>query len=120
MKKIIKLLVLLIVLSAITAAAALGIMALWNNIATEVCGFAAINFCQAVGLFILGQLLSGGFIIALFVGIGSLHHVFHSRRSWHDHWHNMTDEERLQFIQRRRERFGFGNRPGNLQDGSNE
>ena len=107
MKKTIKILVTLIVLIAVPALAGLAIMALWNSIVTVVCGAAAITFLQAVGLFILGQLLSSGFIIALFAGFGSLHAIVRPRGDWRDHWHKMSDEERLEFIKRRRERFGF-------------
>ena len=102
----------LMVMVAIAALAGLGIMALWNGIVTIICGFAAITFVQGVGLFLLGQLLSSGFIIALLFGFGGLHTIARHRGDWHDHWHKMSDEERRDFINRRREKFGFRNRPG--------
>lgn len=113
MKKTIKIFVILMILLAIPVLAGLGIMALWNSIISIVCGFAAITLYQAVGLFILGQLLSSGFIIALLFGFGGLRAIGHHRGNWSDHWHKMSDEERREFIQRRREMFGFHNRPGN-------
>ena len=118
MKKAIKIFIILVVLITVPALAGVGIMALWNNIVTAICGFAAITFNQAVGMFLLGQLLSGGFIIALFFGFGSLHAIAHTRKNWHDHWHNMSDEERLEFIKRRREGFGFRNHHNNIDDAS--
>ena len=120
MKKAFKIFVTLIAMLAIPALAGLGILALWNGIVTAVCGFAAITFYQAVGLFLLGQLLSSGFIIALLFGFGSLHTIIRHRGDWHDHWHKISNEERREFIQRRREMFSFRNRPGNGDDASKE
>ena len=113
MKRIFKIFATLLVMIAIPALAGLGIMALWNGIVTTICGFTAITFLQGAGLFFLGQLLSSGFIIPLFLGVGSCHLIRHQRGDWRDHWHKMSDEERREFIQRRREMFGFRNRPGN-------
>lgn len=111
MKRLFVIILTVIVFLAIPALAGFGITALWNNIITDVCGFAAINFLQGLGLFFLGQLLSGGFIIALFLLFGSLHGIIHSREHWRNHWHNMTDEQRRDFILRRREHFGFPKHP---------
>ena len=118
--KIIKILAAHVALIAVPALAGLGVMALWNGIITTICGFSAITFFQGVGLFLLGQLLSSGFIIMLFLGFGSFHAIFHNHGDWRDHWHKMSDEERREFIQRRREMFGFRNRPGNGKDTSKE
>ena len=120
MKKTVKTFAILIVLLAIPAIAGIGIMALWNSIVTAACGFTAITFCQAVGLFLLGQLLGSGFVIPLFLGFGSLHALRHHSGDWRDHWHKMSEEERREFIQRRREMFGFRNRPGNGEDATRE
>ncbi|MDE6369423.1 MAG: hypothetical protein K2K94_09325, partial [Muribaculaceae bacterium] len=97
MKKAIKIFVTLIALMAVPALAGLGIMVLWNNFVTNICSFASITFFQGVGLFLLGQLLSSGFIIPLFLGFGSLHAIRHNRGDWRDHWHKMSDEERREF-----------------------
>lgn len=120
MKKTVKFFMIFIVLLAIPALAGLGTMALWNGIVTTICGFAAITFFQGVGLFLLGQLLSSGFIIALLFGFGGLHAIGHHRGNLNDHWHKMSDEERREFIKRRREMFGFRNRHGNGEDPSKE
>ncbi len=118
MKKTIKIFAVLITLMAVPALAGLGIMALWNSIIAAACGFAIINFWQSTGLFVLGQLLSGGFLLLLFMLFGSIHAISHHREDWHNHWHNMTDEQRREFILRRREHFGFCNHYHNAEDAS--
>ena len=120
MKRTFKIFVTLLVLITVPALAGLSIMALWNGVVTTICGFTAITFLQGVCLFLLGQLLGCGFIIPLFLGFGSLHALRHNRGNWRDHWHNMSDEERREFIQRRREMFGFRNRPGKGEEASKE
>ncbi|MDE6392177.1 MAG: hypothetical protein K2L59_02760 [Muribaculaceae bacterium] len=114
--KIFRLFATLIALVAVPALAGLAVMALWNSIIAAVCGFAAITFFQGVGIFILGQILSSGFIIAMLFGFGSLHAVMHPRGSWKNHWHAMSDDERREFIRRRREMFGFRKTPVNGED----
>lgn len=101
----------MVVIVATPAVAGLGIMALWNNLVTSVCGFAAISFWQSMGFFILGQLLSGGFLLMLFMLLAGIHSISHHHGDWHDHWHKMTDEERREFILSRRKRFGSNNHP---------
>jgi len=84
--------------------AGLAVMALWNSIIVAACGFAAITFIQAVGLFIFGQILSGGVILGLFMLGGGIHAITHHHgkfRRMHAHWHNMTDEQRREFIEGR-------------------
>lgn len=91
--------------------AGLAVTALWNGIMPAVCGFAVITFWQGVGMFALGQILTGGVLIAIFLCLGGLHAISHHRGEWHSHWHNMTPEQRREFIERRRrEHFGFTNR----------
>lgn len=87
--------------------AGIAVMALWNSLIPAICGFAAITFWQGVGLFILGQILSGGFLFALFFIGGGIHALGHHRGEWKSHWHNMTDEQRREFITLRRQHFGF-------------
>ena len=89
--------------------AGLAVMALWNSIIVAACGFAAITFIQAVGLFIFGQILSGGVILGLFMLGGGIHAITHHHGRLHEmssHWHYMTDEQRREFIERRRAHFG--------------
>ncbi|MDE6486652.1 MAG: hypothetical protein K2L76_03990 [Muribaculaceae bacterium] len=116
MKKIAKIIVLLIAVVAMPVIAGLGIEALWNGIVTSICGFAAITFRQSVGLFLLGQLLSGGFLVMLFVLLGCVHSICHHDGDWHGHWHKMTEEERREFILSRTRHVGFRNRSRNDED----
>ena len=53
MKRTYKIFATLLVLIAVAALAGLGIMALWNDIVTTICGFQAITFLQGIGLFFL-------------------------------------------------------------------
>lgn len=111
MKKAIKtIVILLLFLLAFPSLAGVAVTALWNNILPAICGFATITFLQGVGLFILGQILTGGFLLALFFIGGGIHALGHHHGEWKSHWHNMTDEQRREFIDRRRhEHFGFRN-----------
>lgn len=108
LKAIVLLLLFLIVFPSLAGAA---VMALWNSLVPAICGFATITFLQGVGLFFLGQFLTGGFLLALFIIGGGIHAIGHKHGEWNNHWHNMTDEQRSEFInRRRREHFGFRNR----------
>ena len=93
----------MIILLARPALAGLGVMALWNGIVTDICGFASVTYLQALGLFVLGQLLSAGFILLL----GGVHVLLFHHRDWHGRWHRMTDQQRREFILRRQKQFGF-------------
>lgn len=69
-------------------------MLLWNNLATALFGLPAIGFFQALGLMVLGRLLTGGFGSKGWGGSPGRRHFMYER------WKNMSDEERLQFKQR--------------------
>lgn len=111
MKRILKVLAtILMFFVAVPLLAGFATTTLWNNILTSACGFNVINIWQGVGIFILGQILSGGFVLGGFFAVGSLHHAIgHSGGKLKHHWHNMTDEERKAFIDRRAT-FGFRHR----------
>lgn len=95
-------------LAVLPAMAGLAVEALWNGIVSPVCGFAAISFIQGVGLFLLGQILTGGIVMAFFLVGGGIHALGHRHGEWRNHWHGMTPDERREFIERRRrEHFGF-------------
>ncbi|MBJ2187304.1 MAG: hypothetical protein JFR41_01540 [Muribaculaceae bacterium] len=102
MKRIAKAIILLILWAcAIPGAASAIVMLLWNSIVTATCGFAAIGFWQAAGLFVLGQLLSAGFILGFFLLGAGIHAVIHhDAHRLHSHWHRMSDEQRKQFFNR--------------------
>ncbi|MDE6323261.1 MAG: hypothetical protein K2L85_03970 [Paramuribaculum sp.] len=111
MKKIIKLIIALpIFIAVVPSLSGVAIEYLWNSILVTACGFAAIGFWQGVGLFLLGQIMSGGFVIALLLIGGSLHKIFHHDGDWHSHWHGMTKDQKREFIERRRrEHLGLRN-----------
>ncbi len=85
----------------------LGISALWNAILAPACGVAAISFIQGVGLFLLGQLLSGGILLGIFLLGAMIHGAVHGKHPHHLHnqWHNMSAEQRKQMIKDRMNRF---------------
>lgn len=118
MKKALKAIVLLLLfLIVFPSLAGVAVMALWNSLIPAICGFATITFMQGVGLFFLEQLLTGGFLVMIFVLMACLHKLTHHHGEWHNHWHNMTDEQRREFInRRRREHFGFRNRQNQNED----
>lgn len=97
----------LVLLIAIPSLAALAITGLWNAILPSVCGFATISFIQGLGLFALGLLpVAGGFWLGLLLVGGGMHLTGHHRNAWHKRWHSMTEQERRDFMRRRRESFG--------------
>lgn len=83
--------------------AALGsvVMLLWNLLIPGIFGLTAINFWQALGLFLLARILFGGFR-------GGLKHMgmHHRENPIHKKWMKMTPEQRKEFINRRK-KFGF-------------
>ncbi len=91
--------------------AGFAVMSLWNAILVPACGFAALTFLQSLGIFFLGQILSAGILFALFLFGGGIHAIMHHSHhsDWGHHWHRMTDEQRREFIARRRAHFGFHN-----------
>jgi Ca2+/H+ antiporter, TMEM165/GDT1 family len=80
------------------------IMALWNNILAVIFPIALINFWQALGLFLLSRILFGGFPgKPRWAGRG------HNRREMEEmrsKWFNMSPEERKNFKQNLRGRWG--------------
>ena len=76
------------------------IMGLWNAILPEVLNASAITYWQALGLFILSRILFGGFGCG---GPGRGGSRF-GRASIKEKFMNMTDEEKVAFKQRWKER----------------
>lgn len=106
MKKTVKSIFLIILFFAVfPALAGVTVMTLWNALMPALCGFSVITFPQSIGLFILGQILSAGVIVGMLFLWGGLHALSHHRGDWHGRWHKMTDEQRREFIHRRREHF---------------
>ncbi|MDR2040324.1 MAG: hypothetical protein LBQ60_20605 [Bacteroidales bacterium] len=91
----------IVILAAFSAA----IMLLWNALIPGIFGLTAINFWQALGLFILARILFGGFFGGRKMMAGGMFH--HHKNPIREKWMKMTPEQREEFIRRRRE-FGFG------------
>lgn len=85
--------------------ASLGVMLLWNWLIPPIFNLIAINFWQAMGLFVLARILLGSF------GLRSWHR--HGRMGnrknnpFHQKWMQMTKEQRKDFIAKRH-RFAAG------------
>lgn len=102
--KILAILILFLIVVPLIAGAIAS--ALWNNILIDACGLSPIGLWEGVGLFILVQFLSGGFILGCFLAADGIHRaVSHPGGELARQWHKMTQEERKEFIERRR-RFG--------------
>lgn len=83
------------------------IMYVWNALVPATFGLAAISFWQAAVMFVLCQMLSGGFVIGLILLLMGLHGIYHRRHhAAHERWKNMTDEQRREVFMRRMARFG--------------
>jgi hypothetical protein len=80
------------------------VLLLWNVLIPTIFGLAAINFWQALGLLALCRILFGGFGHGRHVGRGGFY-----RNHIHEKWHNMSDEERREFLKNRRFGHDFFN-----------
>ena len=78
------------------------IVFLWNEVLVEVTGVKTINFWQALGLFLLGRILFGGF---RFSG-GRRRKWQQKRRMWKEKWMDMNEEERAEFKAKWKARCG--------------
>lgn len=93
--------------AAVIPALASGVvMAIWNVLMPDLFGLAAINFWQALGLFALCQVLTGGFFIGLLAMAGVFHRMFHHNMHLHNaemhkKWAGMSNEQRREFIMKR-------------------
>lgn len=81
------------------------VMSLWNWLIPGIFGLGAISFVQALGLLLLAKILFGGF------GGGHWGGGFGGGRQFWKHrmaerWDKMTAEERNEFKQRMRNRWG--------------
>lgn len=91
----------------IPALASVIIMCVWNALVPATFGLTAIGFWQAAVLFVLCQLLSGGFVIGLILLFMGVHGIYHRHnRAAHGRWMQMTDEQRREAFRQRMARFG--------------
>ena len=65
------------------------VMSLWNWLIPPIVGWKAIDYWEALGLFVLAKILFG------FGGHGHRH--MHWRARWAERWEKMTPEEREKF-----------------------
>jgi hypothetical protein len=72
------------------------IMTLWNHIIAPIAGIGMLGFWQALGLFVLMRLLTGG----LFRPWWAMGWKNRWKRNWQDKWRTMSPQERAQFRQR--------------------
>lgn len=100
MRKLLKGLFMLLLLFALPFV----IMSLWNAILPEIAQVSTITYWQALGLFILSRIFFGGFRC----GGGRRHGGPANFRGagFRQKFMNMTDEEKVAFKQRWRERCG--------------
>jgi len=87
------------------------VLLLWNLLIPGIFGLKTINFWQAAGLFILTKILFSSFRGGGRPGERMLG-AFHRDNPLMERWMNMTEEERKEFINKRREflRNGFFSR----------
>ena len=79
------------------------VMLLWNLLIPEIFGLKVITFWQAAGLFIFSRIL-----FSSFWGGGNHHHRmndFHGDNPMHEKWMKMSEEERIEFINKKRKFF---------------
>ena len=90
---------------AMAAVFGVAVMFLWNTLIPTIFGLTVINFWQALGLLVLARILFGGFgHRGMMGGMGRMHHS----SPIHKKWMKMTDEQRKEFISRRREHMRGG------------
>lgn len=84
--------------AALVVVLGLLVMSLWNAVLPTLVGVKSIGFWQALGLLILCRILFGG--LGLHPGMFGRGR---DRRRMHERWMQMTQEQREQFMQHRRE-----------------
>lgn len=87
--------------AALFVALGLIVMTLWNAVLPGLLGVKDIGFWQSLGLLALCRILFGG--LGFRPGM-----LGKARRRMHERWMQMTPEQREEFMQYRREKFGFG------------
>ena len=73
------------------------VMVLWNWLMPTLFGLQTIHFAQALGLFALSRMLTGGFRFMSFGSSsngGDSHHHWADKREMFENWKNKTAEER--------------------------
>ncbi|MDR3237289.1 MAG: hypothetical protein LBT84_02170 [Spirochaetia bacterium] len=99
MKKLYAVKFVLLAIAALAGFSALT-MILWNIILPNIAGLPAIDYGQAVGLFLLSRLLFGGIGGGKLLAFGFAHKHHHYRNHLRDKWKGMSDDERKEFAQK--------------------
>ena len=86
------------------------VMSLWNWLIPSLFQGPQINFWQALGIFLLGKILFGGFKGWGGRCCGGGHHGKHGfwRRRFEEKFATMSEEEKLKFKERYKKCCGFG------------
>jgi hypothetical protein len=79
------------------------VMALWNWLMPELFGLPMITFSQALGLFVLGRILTGGFKIIGMAAMGDRDH-WEQKKQLYEKWQNMSPEDRERWREEWREK----------------
>jgi hypothetical protein len=82
-------------------------MALWNAIVPQLFAAPAINFWQALGLLLLGRLITGNIGPRGRYGYGGAPWMRRRGGPWRERWQQMSAEERQQVMERWRGRGGY-------------
>lgn len=80
------------------------VMSLWNWLIPSIFGLTTITFAQALGLLVLSKILFGGFRGGGGCFGGGRHHYWKQKMA--DKWSNMTPEQREEFKNTMKNRFG--------------
>ena len=70
------------------------VMALWNWLMPLLFNLPMINFSQALGLFLLSRILTGGFKVMGMTSTNANKENWEEKRQMYDRWDNLTPEER--------------------------
>jgi Na+/H+-translocating membrane pyrophosphatase len=70
------------------------VMALWNWLMPTLFNLPMITFSQALGLFVLGRILTGGFKVVGMNNLGGDKDNWEQKKQLFDKWDNMSSEDR--------------------------
>ena len=80
------------------------VMALWNWLMPTLFNLPMITFSQALGLFVLGRILTGGFKVIGMSSMGSNHENWEQQKRMFEKWQGMNPEDREKWREEWREK----------------
>ena len=80
------------------------VMALWNWLMPTLFNLPMITFSQALGLFVLGRILTGGFKVIGMASIGDGKEHWEQKKQMYEKWQGMTPDERERWREEWREK----------------